>query len=60
VITDFKQLYVETYELNHYDFNPLYQQIEDFIFFLEDHKKFIRDKKIFDRKANDNQLSLFE
>ena len=60
VITDFKQLYVETYELNHYDFNPLYEQIEAFILFLEDHKKFIRDKKIFDRKANDNQLSLFE
>jgi hypothetical protein len=60
VITDFKQLYVETYELNHYDFNPLYQQIEDFIFFLEDHKKFKRDKKIFERKANDNQMSLFE
>ena len=60
VITDFKQLYVETYDLNHYDFNPLYAQIEAFILFLEDHKKFIRDKKIFDRKSNDNQLSLFQ
>jgi len=60
VITDFKQLYVETYDLNHYDFNPLYTQIEAFILFLEDHKKFIRDKKIFDRKSNDNQLSLFQ
>jgi len=60
VITDFKQLYVETYDLNHYDFNPLYEQIEAFILFLEDHKKFIRDKKIFDRKSNDNQLSLFQ
>jgi hypothetical protein len=60
VITDFKQLYVESYDLNHYDFNPLYTQIEAFILFLEDHKKFIRDKKIFDRKSNDNQLSLFQ
>lgn len=60
VITDFKEVYVESYELNQFDFNPLYSQIEQFIFFLEDHKKFIRDKKIFDRKSNDNQLSLFE
>jgi len=46
--------------LNQYDFNPLYTQIEQFLAFLEENKKFIRDKKIFDRKSNDNQLSLFE
>jgi hypothetical protein len=42
------------------DFNPLYEQIEKFTAFLEENKRFIRDKKIVDRKANDNQLSLFE
>jgi hypothetical protein len=53
-------VYVESYDLKTYDFNPLYIQIEKFILFLEDNKKFIRDKKIFDRKTNDNQMSLFE
>jgi hypothetical protein len=60
IITDFNAVYVETYDLKTYDFNPLYNQIEKFILFLEDNKKFIRDKKIFDRKTNDNQMSLFE
>lgn len=60
VITDFKAVYKETYYLNQYDFSPLYAQIEQFQAFLEENKKFIRDKKIFDRKSNDNQLSLFE
>lgn len=60
VITDFQEVYVESYHLNSYDFNPLYTEIEAFIDFLEDHKKFIRDKKIFDQKANDAQLTLFD
>lgn len=60
VITDFKDVYTESYHLNSYDFNPLFLEIESFIYFLEDNKKFIRDKKIFDRKANDAQLSLFD
>ncbi|MFD3394167.1 hypothetical protein U0R10_06010 [Aquirufa sp. OSTEICH-129V] len=60
VITDFTDVYVESYHLNTMDFNPLYEQIEKFTAFLEENKRFIRDKKIVDRKANDNQLSLFE
>jgi len=60
VITDFKELYVEHYDLNSYNFDPLYQQIEGFVHFLEEHKKFIRNKKIFDFKTNDSQLSLFD
>jgi hypothetical protein len=60
VITDFKDVYVESYELNSYNFNPLYEQIESFTKFLDEHKKFIIDKKIFDRKSNDNQLSIFD
>ena len=60
VITDFTDVYVESYQLSTMDFNPLYEQIEKFTAFLEENKRFIRDKKIIDRKANDNQLSLFE
>lgn len=60
VITDFADVYVESYQLSTIDFNPLYEQIEKFTAFLEENKRFIRDKKIVDRKANDNQLSLFE
>jgi hypothetical protein len=60
VITDFTDVYVETYHLTNMDFNPLYEQIEKFTAFLEENKRFIRDKKIVDRKANDNQLSLFD
>ena len=60
VITDFSDVYVESYQLSTMDFNPLYDQIEKFTAFLEENKRFIRDKKIIDRKTNDNQLSLFE
>lgn len=60
VITDFSDVYVESYQLATMDFNPLYDQIEKFTAFLEENKRFIRDKKIIDRKTNDNQLSLFE
>ena len=60
VITDFKQVYVESYDVKNIDFSFQYDQIEKFILFLEENKKFIRDKKIFDRKSSDNQLSIFE
>lgn len=60
VITDFQNVYVESYTLSTMDFSPLYAQIETFIGFLEENKKFIFDRKIFDRKANDNQISLFD
>lgn len=60
VITDFTDVYVESYQLSTLDFSPLYEQIEKFTAFLEENKRFIRDKKIVDRKTNDNQLSLFE
>ena len=60
VITDFKQVYVESYDVNNIDFSFQYDQIEKFIQFLVENKKFIRDKKIFDRKSSDNQLSIFE
>lgn len=59
VITDFQEVYQETYSLDSYDFKPLYQQIDNFVDFLEQHKKQIRDRKIFDNKTDNNQLSMF-
>lgn len=59
VITDFEEVYKETYSFDNYDFTPLYQQLDNFIDFLEQHKKQIRDKKIFDSKTDNNQLSMF-
>jgi uncharacterized protein Usg len=59
VITDFEEVYQETYLLDSYDFKPLFQQVDNFVDFLEQHKKMIRDKKIFDKKTDNNQLSLF-
>jgi uncharacterized protein Usg len=59
VITDFEEVYQETYLLDSYDFKPLFQQVDNFVDFLEQHKLQIRDKKIFDKKTDNNQLSLF-
>ena len=60
VITDFEEVYQETYHIDSYDFTPLYQQIDNFVDFLNQHRRMIRDKKIFsDKKTDSNQLSLF-
>lgn len=59
VITDFEEVYQETYSLDAYNFKPLFQQIDNFVDFLEQHKRLIKDKKIFDKKTDNNQLSLF-
>ncbi len=59
VITDFEEVYQESYTLDTYDFKPLYQQIDNFVDFIEQHRKLIKDKKIFDRKTDNNQLSMF-
>lgn len=59
VITDFEEVYQETYTFDDYDFKPLYQQIDNFVDFIEQHKKLIKDKKIFDNKTDNNQLSMF-
>ncbi len=59
VITDFEEVYQEKYTFDAYDFKPLYQQIDNFVDFIEQHRKLIKDKKIFDNKTDNNQLSLF-
>lgn len=60
IITDFQEVYVESYHIDNYDFEPLFKEIKLFTEFLEENRKFIRDKKIFDSKSVDNQLSLFD
>ncbi|MFM1914001.1 MAG: hypothetical protein RIR51_1854 [Bacteroidota bacterium] len=60
IITDFKEVYTESYHIDTYDFEPLFKEIKLFTEFLEENRKFIRDKKIFDSKSVDNQLSLFD
>lgn len=59
VITDFEEVYQERYAIGSYDFKPLFQQIDMFVDFLEQHRTVIKDKKIFNKRGNNNQLSLF-
>lgn len=47
LICDFNQLYVETYDVEVYDFNYLLNEMEQFATFVEEHKNLITDKKIF-------------
>jgi hypothetical protein len=59
LITDFTEVYVESYDFDSYNFSPLLEVLDNFVWFLEQHRKVIRDKKIFDEKLGSNQLSLF-
>lgn len=59
IITDFDAVYQEKYSLDSYNFAPLYREIDEFVKFLNSHRKSIRDKKIFDTKTDNNQLSIF-
>ncbi len=59
IITDFTEVYQEIYTLNQYDFTPLYEEIDAFVAFLQEHKRVIRDKKIWGNSSNNSQLSLF-
>ncbi len=59
LITDFSGVYVESYSFDSYNFNPMLEVLDNFVWFLEQNRKLIRDKKIFDGKPMSNQLSLF-
>ena len=60
LITDFTQVYKESYYLDSYNFEPLFAQLEAFTEFLEQNRKLITDKKIFKLPANAGiQTSLF-
>jgi CRISPR/Cas system-associated exonuclease Cas4 (RecB family) len=47
IIYDFKDIYIETYQLANYDFSSMLHHMELFAEFLEDNRQFITDKKIF-------------
>ncbi|MFT4031861.1 MAG: hypothetical protein QM669_05545 [Siphonobacter sp.] len=59
LITDFQDVYVETYEYDTYDFQPLLDELALFTDFLEAHRPQITDKKIFANAQNGLQTSLF-
>ncbi|WP_044172961.1 hypothetical protein [Flectobacillus major] len=59
IITDFTEVYQETYSLANYNFSPLYQEIDSFMEFLRQNRKKIRDKKIFVTQTDTTQLNLF-
>ena len=59
VITDFSEVYVESYHIDSYNFSDLYKEIDAFSDFVNSHRKQIRDKKLFVAEDDHSQLSLF-
>ncbi|MFN8353521.1 MAG: hypothetical protein U0Y10_03670 [Spirosomataceae bacterium] len=47
LITDFEDVYVESYHYTKYDFQPLLDELFQFVDFLEANRSLITDKKIF-------------
>lgn len=47
LITDFSEVYVESYHLQSYNFQPLFDDLMTFVEFLEDNRSLITDAKIF-------------
>jgi hypothetical protein len=47
LITDFEEVYTETYYYDTYDFEPLLNELFQFVDFLETNREQITDKKIF-------------
>ena len=58
-MTDFQEVYIETYHVRQYNFNPLLDQIEEFTKFLELNKSLITDRKIFGEDSLPKALPLF-
>ena len=59
VVTDFNEVYVESYYIRQYNFNPLLDEIEQFTRFLELNKSLITDRKIFGEDDMPKGLPLF-
>lgn len=47
LITDFSAVYLEKYQLNSYNFDPLFEELTAFVEFVETHRALITDTKIF-------------
>jgi hypothetical protein len=59
IITDFTEVYQETYQLRSYNFNPMLLMVEEFTRFLELNKKAINNPKIFGEDKLPKSLPLF-
>ena len=59
LVTDFSEVYVETYHVRHYNFTPMLDEIEAFTRFLELNKSLITDRKIFGEDNLPKALPLF-
>jgi hypothetical protein len=59
IITDFSQVYVESYNLRSYNFGPMLQLVEEFTKFLELNRKNITNPKIFGEEKALKALPLF-
>lgn len=59
LVTDFNEVYVESYNVRQFNFNPMLEQIENFTRFLELNKSLISDRKIFGEENSPKILPLF-
>lgn len=59
IITDFSAVFVESYHIRQYNFNPMLDEIEQFTRFLELNKSVITDRKIFGEDNLPKGLPLF-
>ncbi|MES2797916.1 MAG: hypothetical protein V4683_18260 [Bacteroidota bacterium] len=59
LVTDFKEVYVESYHIKQFNFNPMLEEIEKFTKFLELNKGLISDRKIFGEDNLPKALPLF-
>lgn len=59
LVTDFKEVYVESYNVRQFNFNPMLDEIENFTKFLELNKNLITDRKIYGEDHLPKSLPLF-
>jgi hypothetical protein len=59
LVTDFTDVYVETYHVRQFNFTPMLDEIETFTKFLELNKSLITDRKIFGEDNLPKVLPLF-
>lgn len=59
LVTDFNEVYVESYNVRQFNFNPMLEEIETFTKFLELNKSLITDRKIFGEDSSPKALPLF-
>jgi hypothetical protein len=59
LVTDFAEVYMESYNVRQFNFNPMLDEIETFTRFLELNKSLITDRKIFGENNQPKSLPLF-